>query len=613
MPDLDLTAVAAVRRAIADQQDALRRTRIDLSAASSGASSAVAVGRAADAEAAEARMDDLDRQRVAQVAKARSLVGDLLRSTNDLIAAFPPEQAVESLSGVHPVLLLPIRIETRFFNAAQTLKVRIFPDQAHVTAHDPALTEDEVAGLTWYWTLRWPDQDSTTDGGRALAEQAWQGLTARFRPGRAAFLVRRYPPQNLGSADPTPTWPELPRRSGEWSVAARASLLPDRWCVLGFRADGEGRHTEIFRKWGSAVPDSLAVGPTPDPGAPAERNGLPDDPDLAWLHNPAEAAGVGMLITVVQSDLRAGAQLSAGVDRLIVVGVDWTLDPAAAAAAVETHLGALADEGRLAFVPQGVPTNATSGTRSAYSTDIRLAEAVLAPHAAVAPASGAAAPVVTAALGIPGASVAGAAGADLREQAWQGALLEATWSAIGGYFVSAMLDPIAAAPDIEASLRHHVTTYLRASGPLPTLRIGAQPYGILPVTPRKRFEPDLRRRAQADVAAVTETLRGVVQPLIDGVPRLAKVRRREDVDDLLLALLQRTPVAWSLTFRQLVGPIQRKAISPRWDLMAAYQQSVTAGLMVQLGVTGLPLFAELTHDDRDHPLNVPLVSKPDPS
>ena len=39
-----------------------------------------------------------------------------------------------------------------------------------------------------------------------------------------------------------------------------------------------------------------------------------------------------MAITVTQADLKAGAQMAQGVERLIVLGVDWTQTPASAAA-----------------------------------------------------------------------------------------------------------------------------------------------------------------------------------------------------------------------------------------------------------------------------------------
>jgi hypothetical protein len=608
MPDLNLADITAARAVTAAEQDRLRMADVALAAVTVARDTALARGdvTAASSHSAEVEQHTAARRELVEAERAaRRQVGAL---ADALVEVTSPEEAVGSMSGEHPVLLLPVRLETRFADDGTTLRVRIFPDQAHVTNHDPALTADEEAGLRWYWTHRWPDP--AADG---LAEEAWQELSARFRPGRAAFLVRAYLPTNLGRQDPEPAWADIPRRATEWSRAARAGLLPDRWCLLGFRRDDEGRHTEIFRNWGSGVPDTLAAGPAPDPGAPAEPGGLPDDPELQWLHNPEAAAGVGMLITVRQADLVAGAQLADGVDRLLAVGVDWTLDSAQAAAAVETHLGAHADEGRLAFVPQGTPTNSTGTARSGFSTDPAAARAVLAPHRTAAPAPGSAAAVTAAALGLAADRFAHVPGAQLGEQGWQRALLDALWPATGGYYLTEMLDPVADDPRIDTSMREHVVNHLRASGPVPTLRIGPQPYGILPVTARDRFSPTTVRRAQGDVHRAVTAVRRLVEPLVAGVPKLAQVRQRADVDDVLLALLQRTPVAWSLTFRQLVGPIERRAVSVYWDHAAAFQRDVTTILFSQLGCHRLTLLSELTHDAKDHPLDVPMVLRPEPT
>lgn len=613
MPALDLTGVAAARTQMASALEDLRVTRLALQTARTRAAHAAARGDVAEAVSAAAEADQLDERRGALAGAVREAAAGVRSAAELLMAVFRPEDAVSSLSGRLPVLMLPVRLETRFFDAGSTLKVRVFPDQVHVTAHDPALTDAELEGLSWYWTHRWPSPDAATEPGRLLAEQAWAGLGERLRPGRAAFLVREYPPVNLGLGEPGPRFGDLPHRASEWSAAARATLLPDRWCVIGLRRDAEGRHTELFRKWGAAVPDRLAAGPSPDMGDADHPGGLPDDPDLRWVHDAEEAEAVGMLVTVRQADLAPGAILSRGVDRLVVLGVDWTLTPDQAAAAVDDQLRAHLDEGRLGFVPQGAPTNSTGSTRSGFTTDPAVAQRVMAPHRPPSADPDSAGPITSTALGLGTGTLSRAPGADLREQSWQAALLDATWSALGGYYLTEMLDPVADDPAISSSLRQHVTAHLRAGGPLPTLRIGAQPYGILPVSPRDRVEPDVRRRAQGDVSRVTAALRELVEPVVDSVPRLGKVRRREDVDDLLLALLQRTPVAWSLTFRSLVGPVQRKAVSVYWDLIASFQRDVTATLLSRLQCYQLTLLSELTHDDRDHPLDVPLVLKPDPT
>ena len=601
MPDLNLTAIGTARARVADGQDRLRE--IGFSAADAQARHDVALARGDDAAAAAAAVEltRLAREQGKVIKAEQAARKRLLVLSDRLVAQRTPEDAVATLAGNVPVLMLPARLETRFSAGGQQLDVRVFPDQVHVTAHDPALTEDELAGLTWYWERRWPAPEDQT-----RADEAWAGLVARFRPGRAAFLVRAHPPTNLGSGA-SPRFDNPPMRASRWSAAARAALLPDRWCVLGFRRDGEGRHSEVFRVWGRAVPDTLAAGPGNTLAAPAQTGGLPDDPALRWLRDPAAAVDVGMLVRVRQADCVAGFRLSDGVDRLVALGVDWTLNPQQAADAVQAHLQAHADEGRLAFVPQGVPTNSTGATRSGFSTDPAAAREVLAPHQTSEAVPGSAGSVTAGILGLSPEALDHVPGAHLREQRWQGALLQALWPATGGYYLTEMLDPVADDPTIGAALRRHVVENLRASGPVPTLRVGAQPYGVLPVTHRTRYRPSKGTRAEADIHRVAGALRGLAEPLVADVPRLASVRQRADVDDVLLALLARTPVPWSLTFRQLVGPVQRRAMSVHWDRVAAFQRDVTATLLAELGCYTLTLLSELTHDAHDHPLEVPMV------
>src|SRR5207237_8853570 len=124
-----------------------------------------------------------------------------------------------------------------------------------------------------------------------------------------------------------------------WSRASAATGLPDRWLVVGYR----GGQVQ-FRKWGKLIPDRVTVSLTPDPAAtdgaatppPAD---LPLAANLKWLADYPTAEAEGMAITVTQADLLPGQPaLAGGVDRLVVLGVDWTLDPNQGATAVHQLL-----------------------------------------------------------------------------------------------------------------------------------------------------------------------------------------------------------------------------------------------------------------------------------
>ena len=61
--------------------------------------------------------------------------------------------------------------------------------------------------------------------------------------------------------------------------------------------------------------------------------------------------------------------LAEGVDRLVVLGVDWTQSPEQAATTLGTLLEAQAYTGHLGFVAQGTPTNNTSENRAGFTSD----------------------------------------------------------------------------------------------------------------------------------------------------------------------------------------------------------------------------------------------------
>src|SRR5947207_14474979 len=69
----------------------------------------------------------------------------------------------------------------------------------------------------------------------------------------------------------------------------------------------------------------------------------------------------------------------------------------------------------------------------------------------------------------------------------------ALWPATWGYFLSRMMlgafafDDVLDANGLGSKSREHFITHVRARGPLPTLRIGRQPYGVLPAISLDRW------------------------------------------------------------------------------------------------------------------------------
>ena len=67
----------------------------------------------------------------------------------------------------------------------------------------------------------------------------------------------------------------------------------------------------------------------------------------------------------------------------------------------------------------------------------------------------------------------------------------ALWAATLGYVLETLAGTAVDDDTIEAARRLFVEA-VRGLGPLPTLRVGAQPYGLLPATSVRRWQPATR-------------------------------------------------------------------------------------------------------------------------
>ena len=319
-----------------------------------------------------------------------------------------------------------------------------------------------------------------------------------------------------------------------------------------------------------------------------------------------------MLLTVRDSDLAFG-RLADGLTRLIVVGVDWTLTPEQAAASLEALLAGHAWSGDLAFVAPGTPTNNTGTNRSGFSTAPSEQVAAWAPPVeGVDPdtAVDADAGRLASALGLGADALAVTPGAGGHHHRLAAALLDALWEATGGYFASDLADPHVT-DAVAGHVRVHAAASLYASGPLPLIRVGPQPYGVLPVAPR-RLAPHIGRGADLELHRVTGLLRSEWEQQIDRVPRLGRAGETLDVDDVMLDLLQRTPVPWHLRWREMVPPPQWSATD--WLARLRTQQApLVSDLLDRIGVPpNRPTRVQfLTASPDSYPLNVPLVRKGD--
>ena len=545
-------ALAVTARRIADltrQQKAAR--------AAGGTDAALA---AELAQATEIRADDLRRQRQAQV-DLQTLAGAVF---------LDPDRMIGTLGTGHPVTLLPVRIETRFVSMTE-MQIRVYPDQIHLAQHNAEITVTEAVAAQLYWIRR--------AGVAEPSETAWTAVAAQLGPERAKYVVDLFEPVNFAALAPgvAPEFPEVATVETTTRPRPVARLLPSRWMVEITAPNG----LRLYRGWFDkpVVPDLpvAPIGDQLDPTPAAEGEGLAaldaDDP-ARWLIDFDRAVMDGMATTVRLAE----GSFAAGISRLVVVGVDLGQTPAEAATALQEHLRAHGYADGFGVVPPGVPSNNTAVAGSDLSGRNRERAMRLAPAAGAV--AGSDLGRLFAGLGLPG-PVAGFAGfpdADQSAGDTVAALHTALWGASFGFYFGKFIAPLmteATIGEVRGLIRDHV----RPAGIWPTIRVGRQPYGVLPVLPprtRVMFANSLEGGFDAALPEMIKRIRtfvefsGVIGPNgeaspvrpLSTIPNLTNQPENTTSADVLARILKMGPVASRLSVRPGVGRLVNENAKP---------------------------------------------------
>jgi hypothetical protein len=267
-----------------------------------------------------------------------------------------------------------------------------------------------------------------------------------------------------------------------------------------------------------------------------------------------------MAITVTQADVDAYRQrhpaapafnLAQTLQQLIVIGVDWTLTPDEAAAGLGALLESHAASGGLAFLPIGTATNNTSGESSGHSPANDRDPGSAEPRA---PAPGTSAlEGLRFALGL--ADDVLAAGPlphqDVDDAETSHHMINALYRALAGNYLEEFWgdphEPSALKRSRRrkalASLREHVTTYLRPAGALQPLRVDTQPYGVLPVLAPSAYAGD--DAFESGLARVLDLLRA------SWTQEAADVQKFDGSSSGTNTLLRHAPWAQAVSYREV--------------------------------------------------------------
>ncbi len=487
-----------------------------------------------------------------------------------------PTELIENLPDDTPILLFPVRMETRFkkINNNDELWIRIYPDDCVVDSFQEILTESEIEQAKYFWAGIWQ-----AGGIEEQQKAAWRALVASFGSGRALWIYQKYKPLNelekplkpkaedliltiltdeplpaatitpatefwkqvwladgdtvkeqnafqslkakLGNAaaqevlekyEPTnieakppagsrrettsvsvsfilfPADDTVDAASSSWTQAPKANLLPDRFVVMGYNK----LRQRVFIKTGKTIPSSLDMGidpalPKADQIHATPEGNLVMNEGLNWLTDFNAAEDKGMAMKVFQDDMLSGKIID-GFDKVIVLGISMTTNDTVSSQQLQELLQHhyLSQKG-FSVMPQGAATNNTEEPSgySRFDNADQSYEVVFNDKDLFTDTTDSwqkkDGQWVTEALGLDSTffkQVPHAGGNDMGEAR---AMNTCLWPATLGYFMEEMMGKVFTEQDI-TNTRKFFNEYVLGCGSIPAIRIGAQPYGILPTT-----------------------------------------------------------------------------------------------------------------------------------
>ena len=189
-----------------------------------------------------------------------------------------PTEELSRLPDSVPILLFPLRLETRFKpgdDGRPQLWVRVYPDNCLVDSFEPSLTEQEVENGAAFWASIW-----RAGGDETLERAAWRELVASHGSGRA-WIIAHYLPLNPSDK------PQRDSPEDILLVVTAPGPLPDAgatyweaaWRAVGRPADEQAAYAALEAAVGQAQAQAIV----------ADRPfNLDDAPTPPWTRADAE-------------------------------------------------------------------------------------------------------------------------------------------------------------------------------------------------------------------------------------------------------------------------------------------------------------------------------------
>jgi hypothetical protein len=477
-----------------------------------------------------------------------------LNKAISILHAVSPRQLTKELDSNLPIMLLPVRIETRFVNAPVSngpeLWLRIFPDDIHNNTHEPILTEKEYNAGMAYW-----QNFANLKVGNSTEEKKkdnWSDFKLTVTGAqRALWVAKKTKPTNWADTNlQVPGELVFPNpeslKQHTWTQAPHTQAMPDRFVVTIFKND-----KPVFEQIGATIADTVFLGPDPFMAEEAfkkEGDDIKFHEDIEWLQNfdKAVALGLGLKISLTPPLLGANNV----IERITVLGIMHSADATKSSQIVENlfenhHYS----NNGLSLLAQGTPTNNTEKDDSGYTkNEDTLTKGYYEGNPILAVDSNKDIANLANILGINFQVFGDINNVDLAEHSESLAFNKALYASTLSYFFNELMNPTVKPADAK-QIRSFFTNFVSARGPLPAIRVGDQPYGILLSSDLGRWSEGPGKNFFNGYAEVMRKLQNVWDQLAKS--KSLKVGMPGNTSEILLKILGLQ--AGSVAFRQRLG------------------------------------------------------------
>jgi len=350
-----------------------------------------------------------------------------------------------------------------------------------------------------------------------------------------------------------------------WTRAPRTNVLPDRFVLLLYRTEAAAPREIV----GNLIPDTMFVGPDPLVAEAAfehKDNALVFGGSFDWMSDFDKAVVQGMGFRVRLND----EELRAGFAKILVLGVFLSADAQESAGLFEE----LVDNHQFgpkgfSLVRQGTPTNNTERDGTGYSDndaydDLAFFTATdppaFDPNDPDQSKSQTDGRILADALGIGYSTMQTVQRANQTDVLEAASMNKALFPGTLGYWLRNWMAP-AISEEAAREARSFFTSFVSGRGPLPAVRVGNQPYGILLTSDFSRWQypedrGDFRLRLFADQTAFLKNLYRILSSLESIWNIIANTlsfvgKRNTDSAEVLMNILGLHPT--SVEFFQRIG------------------------------------------------------------